>query len=112
LPIFKNSQRGTWFCKFYYTDWAGNRNQKKKEGFQTKREAQEWERNFLNRCSIDSDITFENFYVKYMEHCKARLKPTTYGNKINIIETKILPYFKALKLNEVKASKIAPGRIS
>ncbi len=60
MPTFKNTQRGTWYCKFYYTDWKGVRKQKKKEGFQTKRDSQEWERNFLNRCSIDSDITYEN----------------------------------------------------
>ena len=106
MPAFKNDKRGTWFCKFYYTDWNGARKQKKKEGFQTKREAQEFERDFLNRCSIDCDITFENFCKKYMEHCKARLKPTTYENKVNIIDTKVLPYFKTLKLNEIKASTI------
>lgn len=106
MPTFKNTQRGTWYCKFYYTDWKGVRKQKKKEGFPTKRDSQEWERNFLNRCSIDSDITFENFCVKYMEHCKARLKPTTYDGKVNMIDTKILPYFKAMKLKDIKASTI------
>lgn len=104
MPVFKNNNRGSWFCKFYYIDWNGTKKQKKKEGFQTKREAQEWERNFLNRCSIDSDITFENFCVKYMEHCKARLKPTTYAGKEHMINTKILPYFKSMKLKDIKAS--------
>ena len=106
MPAFKNNKRGTWLCKFYYTDWNGVKRQKKKEGFPTKREAQEWERNFLNHCSVDSDITFENFCKKYMEHCKARLKPTTYENKRNIMDTKILPYFSSLRLNEIKASTI------
>lgn len=106
MPTFKNTPRGTWFCKFYYTDWTGERKQKKKEGFATKREAQEWERDFLNRCSIESDITFENFCIKYMEHCKARLKPTTYEGKKNMIETKLLPYFKHMKLKDIKASTL------
>jgi len=106
LPTFKNTQRGTWYCKFYYTDWTGARKQKKKEGFATKRESQEWERNFLNSCSVDSDITFENFCVKYMEHCKARLKPTTYENKCYMIRDKVLPYFKNMKLKDIKASTL------
>lgn len=106
MPAFKNNQRGTWYCKFYYTDWTGTKKQKKKEGFPTKREAQEWERNFLNSCRIDCDITFGNFCEKYMAHCKARLKPTTYENKCYTIRDKVLPYFKDMKLKDIKASTL------
>lgn len=106
MPAFKNTQRGTWYCKFYYTDWTGTRKQKKKEGFSTKREALEWERSFLNSCRIDCDITFGNFCEKYMTHCKARLKPTTYENKCYIIKDKVLPYFKNMKLKDIKVGTL------
>lgn len=49
MPVYKNEQRGTWFTTFYYTDWTGTRKKKKKEGFTTKREAQAFEREFLER---------------------------------------------------------------
>lgn len=106
MSVFKNNQRGTWFCKFYFTDWTGARKQKKKEGFRTKREALEWERNFLNSCLTDSDITFENFFEKYMAHCRARLKPTTYKNKMYTITDKVLPFFRNMKLKDIKASTL------
>ena len=43
MPVYKNEKTGSWFCKFYYTDWTGSKKQKKKEGFRTKKEAQEFE---------------------------------------------------------------------
>lgn len=104
MPAYKNEKRGTWFCKFYYEDWNGIKKQKKKEGFKTKKEAQEWERNFLNQCRVDSDITFENLCSKYMEYCSARLKPTTMSSKQWIVKAQILPYFKSMKLKDIKAS--------
>lgn len=37
MPAFKDSKTGKWFAKFYYTDWIGDRKQKWKRGFATKR---------------------------------------------------------------------------
>ena len=36
MPSYKDSQRGTWYCKFSYTDWTGTKKQKLKRGFQLK----------------------------------------------------------------------------
>ncbi len=101
MAVFKNNKRGTWTCKFYYTDWTGKRKQKKKEGFRTKKEAQAFEADFLNSCKTDVDITFSNLVNAYMEDCKVRLKPTTYNHKEHIIRTKLLPYFGNLPLNAI-----------
>ena len=46
MPVYKDEQRGTWYVKFYYIDWMGNRKQKKKRGFKTQREAKAFEREF------------------------------------------------------------------
>ena len=35
MPAYKN-ERGTYYAKFRYIDWQGNKKQKKKEGFKTK----------------------------------------------------------------------------
>ena len=59
MAVKKNS-KGTWYTKFYYTDWNGKRKQKKKEGFKTKGEAVEFERDFLNKHAGTPDITFGN----------------------------------------------------
>ena len=47
MDAFKNKGRETWFCRFYYTEYIGERKQKKKRGFATRKEASEWKRNFL-----------------------------------------------------------------
>jgi hypothetical protein len=52
MPAYKDDKRGTWYCKFYYTDYEGNRRQKYKRGFALKREAEAWERDFLQNVSF------------------------------------------------------------
>ena len=51
MPVFKDEARGTWYVMVRYQDWTGERKQKCKRGFATKREAQEWERSFQMQTS-------------------------------------------------------------
>ena len=57
MPVFKDKKNGKWFVMSRYTDWQGNRKQKCKRGFSTKREAQAWERIFQLQSSSDMDMT-------------------------------------------------------
>ena len=51
MPVFKNEDNGTWYVMARYVNWKGERRQKCKRGFATKKEAQEWERMFqLQEC--------------------------------------------------------------
>lgn len=101
MPAYKNDKAGTWFCKFYFKNWQGVRQQKKKEGFSTKREAQEFEREFIAKAHASCDMTFASLVELYMADCKSRLKPTTYTNKQFLIDSKLLPFFKAMPLNTI-----------
>ena len=47
MAAFKDKKNGSWYVQFRYTDWRGERQQKLKRGFATKKEAQAWEREFL-----------------------------------------------------------------
>ena len=40
MAVYQDKERKTWYCKFYYTDYNGEKKQRKKEGFKLKREAQ------------------------------------------------------------------------
>lgn len=62
-----------------YQDWTGERKQKCKRGFATKREAQEWERSFQMQTSGDLDMTFEAFTELYTKDVLAK-KGATYQN--------------------------------
>jgi len=77
-----------------------------KRGLKTKRLAQDFERNFLEKSQADCTMLFVNLYDLYMEDCLTRLKPTTYENKKVLIELKILPYFKDKELNKIEPSMV------
>lgn len=42
MPVYKDTKRGTWYCVYSYS-LAGEYKQRKKRGFATKRDAQDWE---------------------------------------------------------------------
>lgn len=99
-------KNGKWYISVYYTNWQGKRDRKVKRGFSTKREALEWEREFLNQTSGDLDMTFEAFVGLYKRDLKERLKLNTWVMKTSVIDQKILPYFKNRKISEIKAADI------
>lgn len=49
MPVYKDKDRGTWYCCFYYTDWQGEQQRKTKRGFTKQKDAKEWERAFLDK---------------------------------------------------------------
>lgn len=106
MPTYKDDERNSWYCSFYYTDWTGNKKKKKKEGFKTQREAKAFEREFLEKTNASPDMSFGALVELYMEDCKARIKPTTYSTKEYIINLKILPFFKDMPINKIEASTI------
>ena len=106
MAAFKNKNNGTWYVQFRYIDWRGEHQQKLKRGFSTKREAQEWEREFLMQKQADVNMTFESFVALYEKDVKPKLKLNTWLTKESIIQKKILPYFKKRKLSEITAKDI------
>ena len=78
MAAFKNKDNGTWDVQFRYTDWKGERQQKLKRGFATKREALEWEREFLMEKQADVNMTFESFVALYERDIKPKLKLNTW----------------------------------
>lgn len=106
MAVYKEKQSNTWRVIYRYTDWTGERKQTQKRGFKTKREAQAWEHERLNKVSSDLDMTFESFVSRYAEDTKTRLKENTWASKEHIIRTKLLPYFGKLKMNNITAHQI------
>ena len=101
MPAYKDSKTGTWFVKFYCKDWTGENKQIKKRGYATKREALDYERNYKIRQENNLDMTFGEFWKLYTEDVKNYVKLNTWLTKEHIVDTKILPYFRNLKMNEI-----------
>lgn len=106
MGAFKNEKNGTWYVQFRYTDWKGERQQKFKRGFATKREAQEWEREFLMQKQADVTMSIESFAELYEKDVKPRLKENTWLTKESIIKKKILPYFAKRRLCDITAKDV------
>ena len=106
MPVYKEEKTNTWRVIYRYTDWKGERKQTSKRGFSTKREAQAWEREQLNRVTADVDMTFASFIDRYTEDMKTRLKENTWSTKEHIIRSKLTPYFGRLKLSNITPQQI------
>ena len=59
----KDPKTGKWLIQYRYTDWQGKRRKSTKRGFATKREAEEWLRNFLMTKSLDFNMKFKDFII-------------------------------------------------
>ena len=106
MPVYRDEKNNTWKVYYRYTDWTGERKQSQKRGFQTKREAQAWEREQLNKLGADLDMTFQNFVERYKEDRRNRIKDSTWESKDHIIRTKLLPYFGRLKMSSITPQQI------
>lgn len=66
MGVFKCKETGTWYVMTRYRDWKGERKQKCKRGFATKRAAQDWEQKFhmQNAADMDTWSTYSNHTTK------------------------------------------------
>ena len=106
MSVYKEEKTNTWRVIYRYTDWTGQRKQSQKRGFKTKREAQAWEREQMNKATADLDMTFESFIKLYTQDMQSRIKENTWHTKENIINTKLLPYFKKRKISQITPKDI------
>lgn len=106
MPAYKNDKRGTWFVSFHYTDWDGKNRRKKKEGFKTKREALEYEREFKAKMGGGTDMSFGSLVELYMEDCRTRLRETTCASKQWLFDSKILPHFRDVAVRDITPTMI------
>lgn len=97
----QNKKKNAWYASFYYTDWTGKRKKKFKRGFATKREALEFEQEFLKVSTTSMDMTLEQFSEVYFNNKAQELKERTLRNKQYMIKAHIIPYFGRKKMNEI-----------
>ena len=107
MPSYYNETTKKWYCKFYYTDWKGQKKQKKKSGFPRKKDAVEWERIFLEQFSKEPDITFSSLYERYKEYISPRIRESTAVNRFSMLENHVLPFFKDRIVSDIGPADIA-----
>ena len=78
MPVFKDEKTNKWYAMVRFTDWQGQRKQKCKRGFATRRDALEWEKVFQMQTTSDLDMSFEAFVELY----KAERQPRCHQLKM------------------------------
>lgn len=109
MPVYKYQTKDgktRWYASFHYVDWMGTNRRKKKMGFLSRKEAVEYERNFLDSEKKDPDITFSTLVDLYLEDCRKRLKPSTMGHKEYTFKDKLAPYFGEMKICSITPLKV------
>ena len=106
MPAYYDQEKKSWYCKFYYKDYTGQKRQKMKRGFKLQREAKDWERAFLECQQGTPDMTFQSLYNIYIEDISHRLRQNTVDGKNNVFQNRILPYFKNKPVNAITAKDI------
>lgn len=102
MPAYKDEKTGKWKALFYYTDYQNERRKKQKRGFNTKKEAQEFEREFLLQSQFSIEMNFKSLYLLYHKDIESRIKLSTLETKKYIVENKILPFFENMKVQDIK----------
>ncbi len=102
----RDTKTGKWYIQYRYTDWQGAQKKSTKRGFSTKRDAEEWLRNFLLVKQSDLTMRFDDFLKLYYADMDKRLREHTMQMKKYIIDLKILPQFGNRKINEIRAADI------
>ena len=106
MPAYKDEKTGLWYCKFVYTDWNGEKKQKKKKGFKFQKDAKAFESEFLNTNNLSFDMKFSSLVGLYMEDAKVRLKATSYYGKEFMINEHIVKYLGDMKISDIDATTI------
>lgn len=106
MPAYYDEQRKTWYCKFYYKDYTGQRKQKCKRGFQRKADALQFERDFLLRLSGSADVTFKMLRESYIEYKSSRVKASTLKTLKYCLIGQIGPFFDDKSIRDITPADV------
>ena len=95
-----------WTAQWYDIDAKGNSIKRRKRGFDTRREALDYERQKKLSSARDLSMKLSEFVDIYFEDKKAELKDRSFRNKKYMIEQHIIPYFGERRMNEITAAQI------
>ena len=89
MSVYKDTKQGTWYVSFRYVDWTGEKKQKLKRGFRTKREALEYETEFKRKATADMDMELGSCVEIYFEDKKLSIENIGLIDRIERLRKKI-----------------------
>ena len=103
---YREKDTKKWSAQWFETTAKGEKKKRRKRGFETKREALEYERQKKLNSSRSMDMKLSEFMEVYFEDKQNELKDRTMKNKRYMMEQHIIPYFGEQMLSEITASQI------
>lgn len=122
-PEYKKNPDGTrkklstWQVNFYYVDIVdGKKKKQHKRNFRTKKDGEKFEKEFREQHELKEgetpiangakSITFAELVKKYRADKSHTIREHTWKTKNDIINSKILPYFKKMNLKDINNETI------
>lgn len=111
--IYKD-KNGTYRVDFSYRAPTGERRKTCKRGFKRRRDAVQWQEEGLPKTvkelervkTPDETLTMKELIDEYIEYSRVRRRDSTLRMKLNIIDTKIRPYFDRQKVCKLTRNDI------
>ena len=107
MSAYKDKTQGTWYVSFRYIDWTGKKTQKLKRGFKTKKEALNYEKEFIRKTAADAlQVKKSELFIE-VEQYEGMVKTFlpeagTFERAAPYRENKIKPLFIKMK-NQIAA---------
>lgn len=106
MPAYKDTKKNTWYAKFRYNDWQGNRKETTKRGFPTKKAAKEYEEEYKRKAQGNPTMTFQSLYDIYAEDMKQRNKESSFSSVSNTLIKHALPVLGQIPISEITPNVI------
>lgn len=103
---YKEKDTKKWTAQWFETTAKGEKKKRRKRGFETKREAMEFERQKKLNSVKSMDMKLREFIEVYFEDKQNELKDRTIKNKRYMMEQHIILYFGDCMMSEVTAHHI------
>ena len=101
MSAYKDMERGTWYCRFRYTDYTGEKHETTKRGFKTKKAALQYEAEFKAQSGDTAKLTMNALCDAYLKDRKVNQKASTYKATEKIINSHIRTAFGRRPVNEI-----------
>jgi integrase len=106
MSVYYDEVKKTYYCKFSYVDWTGKTRWTTKRGFDGKKKAAKYEREFKQNNKESPNITVSELIEAYLADCKIRIRASTYTSKRRSLELYVKPY-----LGNIKITDLSPARL-
>ena len=101
MTAYKDEKTNTWMARFYYTNWKGERKQKKKRGFEKKKDALAYEADFIAQSQQKPHMTLKALADVFLADYKVRRSANSYKLAETNTRLHILPELGKLSIEDI-----------